>query len=200
MLITQQLDLDVPRMIQIALKNQTLVAECAGRLAPRSGDRLGQLTLVSDEMHALAAPARAWLDQHRIADAFCLAGESRVGLVVAVVPGQHGHAQAGCQLTRRGLVAQRAHCGRRRPDPGDAGIDDGLREIGVLGQESIAGMDRIRARSVRSRQDRGGLKVRTLERHYLVGRMSPPRARLVLGNERQTAYAELPAGARDTDH
>ena len=46
---------------------------------------------------------------------------------------------------RGGLVAHRPDRGRRRPDPADAGGDDRLGEVGVLGEEPEARVDRVGA-------------------------------------------------------
>jgi hypothetical protein len=43
--------------------------------------------------------------------------------------------------------------GRRRADPDQPRIDHGLRELGILGQEAIAGVDRLRAGRLRRRDD-----------------------------------------------
>ena len=43
------------------------------------------------------------------------------------------------------LVAERLDGGRRRADPGQPGVDDRLREVGVLGQEAVAGVHRVGA-------------------------------------------------------
>jgi hypothetical protein len=53
-------------------------------------------------------------------------------------------AQLG-QLFGLGLVAEHAQQFRRRPDEGDAGVDARLRQVGVLGQKPVAGMNRIHA-------------------------------------------------------
>ena len=45
-----------------------------------------------------------------------------------------------------GLVAGQVQHLRRRPDERDAGVRTGLRQVGVLRQESVAGVDRVRAR------------------------------------------------------
>ncbi|GAA2915607.1 hypothetical protein GCM10020221_09200 [Streptomyces thioluteus] len=46
-------------------------------------------------------------------------------------------------VTGRHLVAQVADGLRRRADPGQPGVDDGLRELGVLGEEAVTGVDRV---------------------------------------------------------
>jgi hypothetical protein len=49
-------------------------------------------------------------------------------------------ADPGRDGARRQLVAERADDPRRRADPGQPGVDDGLGEVRVLGQEAVAGV------------------------------------------------------------
>ena len=60
---------------------------------------------------------------------------------------------------RAGLVAgQRQHVGGRA-DEGDAGVGAGLGQRGVLREEAVAGVDRVRAGPHRGRDDRLGVEV-----------------------------------------
>jgi hypothetical protein len=59
------------------------------------------------------------------------------------VAGITGTPAAIATAPRAGLVAQRAHRLGGRPDEGDARRRAGVDEIGVLGQQAIARMDRI---------------------------------------------------------
>ena len=76
--VTQQLDLDVARPCQIFLEHEPVIAKGTGSLAPRAGDDLVEFPGIAENVHAFAATARAWLDQHRKADSFCLAQQLRV--------------------------------------------------------------------------------------------------------------------------
>ena len=69
----------------------------------------------------------------------------RVGvrLIVAVVAGDDRDAERCGKLPGGGLVTHRPDRRRRRADPADAGVQHGLREGGVLGEEAEAGMERV---------------------------------------------------------
>ena len=94
----------------------------------------------------LPPPPADRLDQHRIADLVGLLLEEFRLLHLAVIAGHHRH--AGFFHQRLGAVLQPhgADRRRRRTDEGDAGIDAGLREVGVLGQKAVTGMHAVGAR------------------------------------------------------
>ena len=52
-----------------------------------------------------------------------------------------------------GLVAERLDGRGRRADPDQPGVDDGLGEVGVLGEEAVARVHRVGARLLRDRDD-----------------------------------------------
>ena len=66
--VAEQLDLDVPRPLDVALAEDPLVAEGRLRLAPRGGERLVQLGRLAHDAHPAAAAARSRLDDEREAD------------------------------------------------------------------------------------------------------------------------------------
>ena len=61
--------------------------------------------------------------------------------------GNHGHPGRGHPPTRLHLVAHGPNRGRRRPHENQSRLHHGLREAGVLGQETIPGMDGLRSRA-----------------------------------------------------
>ena len=97
------------------------------------------------DLEAAAAAAEGRLDGDRQAvllgerddlvgagDRFGGAGHQRRAGPLGDVPGGH-------------LVAEVADRLRGRADPGQPGVDDGLGEVGVLGEEAVAGVDRVGA-------------------------------------------------------
>ena len=147
-------------------------ADCASRWAPASAAAKSSAPL--DQAHALAAAAGHRLDQHRIADlsaASC--GQPLGDLVVAVIAGHHRHAGLRHQRLGRVLRAHGADRRGRRPDEDQARRRAGLGEVGVLGQEAIAGMDRLGAGRSRRRDDR--VDVADSFRAPAAGRCAPPR-------------------------
>jgi len=61
----------------------------------------------------------------------------------SAVPGDLRCAGPLGDVSCRDLVTERADGVRRRSDPGQPGVDDSLGELGVLGEEAVAGMDSI---------------------------------------------------------
>ena len=68
-------------------------------------------------------------------------------------------ADAPGELAGRHLVAQHPDGLRRRPDPGQAGVEDGLGEVGVLGEEAVAGVDGVGAAAAGDVEQPGDVEV-----------------------------------------
>ena len=86
--VAEQLHLDVPRPVEIALEIDRIVAEPGLRLGLRQRQQLGQLGGVARQLHAAPAAAGRRLQQHRIADR----ARRRLGLAdVAHRLGRAGH-------------------------------------------------------------------------------------------------------------
>ena len=126
-----------------------------------------------DPAHALAAAAGHRLDQHRPADRRGLARQRARRLVVAEIAGRHRHAGLGHQPLGGVLQAHGADRGRRRADPDQAGGDHRLGEVGVLGEEAVARMDRLGAGLAAPR--RGSRRRSGSSRAPAAGRSAPPR-------------------------
>ena len=152
-----------------------------------------------DDVHSLAAAARARLDQHRQADPARLASEAPIGLVVAVISGESRHSDFCRQTARRGLVAERPHRRGRRSYPRDARLLDRVGEVRVLGQEAVARVDGVSPGGASGGQHGGRIEVGAQERNDFVRGTCPPRASLILGDQRQAFDPQLPARARDAD-
>ena len=108
-------------------------------------DRLAKLLLVLGHPDAApAAPGRR-LYHDRVADLPRRLDDlvGRSGLFRAW---HHGNVGLFGQQPRRGFVAHLLDSLGRRPDEDQPRIPAGRRETGVLGQETVAGMDRVSAR------------------------------------------------------
>ncbi len=145
-LVGDHLGLDVARLVQVALDEALAAAERGDGLAGGRVEQLGDLLERAGDLHAAAAAAERRLDGHGNA---VLLGEGHdlIGILHRIR--RTGH--QGC-FSPRGdvaggdLVAEVADGLRAGPDPDQTGVDDSLREVGVLGKESVAGVDRVRAR------------------------------------------------------
>ena len=130
-----------------------VVAESGLGLAPRAGQRLGEIVGAVDAPHALAAAAGARLDQHRIADLARLAGEQHQLLVFAVIARHHRHAGLFHQPLGGVLQPHGADRGGRRADEDQAGRRHLLDEVRIFRKEAVARMDRLRAGRLRRGDD-----------------------------------------------
>ena len=131
------------------LEVDRVVAERRLGLALRARERRLQLVLAVDEAHAAPAAARRRLQHHRVADArrrrLRRGRRGEPAAALAVVAGDDRHARGLHQRARRRLAAHRADRRGRRPDERRARGRARLGEVGVLGQEAVAGVDGVGA-------------------------------------------------------
>ena len=154
--------------------------------------------------HSAPAAAGDGLDHHRVADLFGDLDRLALGLDDPIAPRRDRHAG----FARRGpggiLVAHRAHRGRRRPDELDVAALADLGEVRVLGQESVAGMNRVDVADFRRADDAIDLQITVGARgradaDRFVGQLHVERIDVRLGVDRQRADAEFLAGANDAE-
>ena len=96
---------------------------------------------VVDLAHTLAAATGGCLDQHGIAHCLCEGARFLDGIDGAVGSGHGGNAHGRHGLAGNRLVAHLLDAFGRRADPDDVVLDAHACEIGILGQEAVAGMD-----------------------------------------------------------
>ncbi|MNL16637.1 hypothetical protein D3C87_1376890 [compost metagenome] len=126
---------------QVLLHQHLVVAEAGRCLALDRGQRGLEALARLHHAHALAAAARAGLDQHRVADAVGLAAQQRRVLILAVVAGHQRHGCLFHQLLGRALAAHGVDGRGRRADEDQPLGGARLRECLVLGQEAVARVD-----------------------------------------------------------
>ena len=90
----------------------------------------------------------------------------------------------------------------RRADEDEARVGARLREVGLLGEEAVAGMDGLRAGLLRRGEHLGGVEIalarrRGPEAHRLVARLHVQRVRVGVGKHRDRLDTERPRGPRD---
>ena len=155
-----------------------------------------------DPAHAFAAAAGHRLDQHRVADLVSFLLEEFRLLPIAVIARHDRHSGLLHQRLGAALEAHGAYRRRVRPDESNASIDTGLREIGVLRKETVAGVDAFRVRGARSgnqfvdAQIAVGRRRRT-DRMRLVAKPHMQCVRVGLGIDRDGAQAQPLGGAGD---
>ena len=162
------------RLCQVLLDVDRVVAEGGHRLRPRGGERMREVFLRARDLHAApAAPGRG-LDQHRIAD---LGGDlPGLGFVGdAALGARHaGDAEALCRALRLDLVAHGPDVLGLGADEGDVVRGQDLGKARVLGQEAVAGMDRVGAGDLAGRNQGRDVEIavaggRRPDAHALVG-------------------------------
>src|SRR6185312_299950 len=151
--VGQDLDLDVTRVLEVALDVDAVVGE--ELLAFAGGALEGLLEVVGRHRHAeaLAATAAGGLAGDRVT--------GFLGLLAGIVDGLGDLGRARDDRDAGGLhdLARprlRAHLFDRlgrRADPGDAGLSAGAGEVGVLGEEAVAGVDCLGAGILGGRDD-----------------------------------------------
>ena len=149
-LVGQALGLDVARLVEVLLDEALAAAEGADRLADRRLERVGDLLHRAGDLEAAAAAAEGRLDRDRQA---VLLGErdDLVGVLDRVLGAgsQRGAGLLG-DVPGLDLVAERVDGRGRRADPDQPGVEHGLGEVGVLGEEAVAGVHRVGAGPLRA--------------------------------------------------
>src|SRR2546422_1455981 len=172
--VAHDLNLDVPRPRQVLLEVDLVRPERRQRLLPREAERLAERLLVERDAHALPAPARRRLDDHREAD---LLGDLESRVRVFDRPGRardRRHLQLLSQLARRRLVPHLADLVAGRADERDVrGLDD-IGELGVLGEEPVTGVDGVGAGDFGGGDDARNVEItvagrRPADAHVVVG-------------------------------
>ena len=127
------------------LQEHPRVAERAVSLAHRGFESRGKLLERIDAAHSAPATTGDSLGEHGEPDVLGLRDEC-VDVVGRLGRSQHGNTCGDRVLLRRDLVPRHLESARIRPDEGDA-VRRGLRrEVGVLREEAVAGVDRVRTR------------------------------------------------------
>ena len=158
--VAEQLHLDVLGPLDELFEEHAAVAERTAGLAAGRFHRLGQFRRVADDPHAASAAAHRGLHDDRVRQLLReRLGGGHVGDGV-VAAGQHRDVGEPGELTGRRLVAERFQHFRPGADEGDAGLGARPRELGVLGQEPVPGVDRVDADVLREPDDAGDVEVR----------------------------------------
>jgi hypothetical protein len=180
----------VPRLVEILL-NETLAAtERGNRLACRGFEQLGYFFASPGDLEPAPAAAECRFDRDRQpVDVDELEHLLCAGHRVQR-PRRERSADLLGDVASGDLVAELLDGIRGWADPGDPGIDDGLRELRVLGEESVAGMDRVRTRDLG-----GGDQARDLEIRF--ARRRRPDADVVV---REANVERLAIGVRVHGH
>jgi hypothetical protein len=138
---------------QISLQQQPVVLEGSSGQTLRAGDCGAERGRLAHDVHAFAAAAGTGLDDERESEPLRMALKRFSALLLAVISGKRWHARLAHALLRRAFRAHSFDRRDRRPDEGDSRRLASRRELRVLRQKTIAGVDGVRARLFRGCED-----------------------------------------------
>jgi hypothetical protein len=162
--VAEHLDLDVAAVHDGALEDQLAAAERGLGLGAGRGDRGLQLGRRLTRRMPRPPPPAAALMSRGNPTWWASADQALVGLVGAVLKARDaGDAGGDHGALGGGLVAHRGDRGGARADEHEAGVDAGLRELGVLRQEAVAGVDRVGAGGPRGGDQALAVEVRVAD-------------------------------------
>ena len=201
-LVAQNLDLDVARVLDELLDEQPVVAKGGSGLRARPLEALAHLVGIPGDAHALAAAARRRLDHHRIADLLGDADRLVGVLEDAQIARHRGDARRRGHLLRGDLVAHRLDGTGVGADEGDALGLQPLGEGRTFRQEAVARMHRVGPGCLAGRHDGvdhevGLRRRRRPDAHRLVGHPHVQRVGVGIGVHGHGADAHGPGGLDD---
>ena len=153
-LVSQNLDFNVPGILQEFLHVNLRVAKSRASFGLGGLHRVEQRRFRVYHAHAATAAAARRLDDDGVANLFGnTLDEGRVGGQRALGTGHAGHTCLQHRLLGRDLVAQQANRLWRRANELETAFFDPLGKIGVLAQETVAGMNRLGVRHLSGRNN-----------------------------------------------
>ena len=203
-LVGEELDFDVAGALDEFFEIDLAGAKGARGLVAGGDEGGGQLGWRLDGAHALAAAAGCCLEHDGIADFFGDLEGFVGGCEAADRAGGARHAGTVGGGAGAGFRAELAHGGGGRADEGDAGGGAGFGEVGVLGKESVAGMNGVRVAVASDFEDAVAAEIgvdrgRGAEAIGLVGVEDVKRGAVGVGVDGYGRDAELTAGPDEAE-
>jgi hypothetical protein len=159
LLIADDLHLDVARPREVALHVDLVATEEGLGLALRRFHHGYDFVFAAHHLHTATAASVRGLDRDRVTEL----GTERLDLVGVLDEldraGHAWHAGVLGRDARRNLVAHDIDGAGWRADEGHALFGDGPSEVGVLGEEAVAGMHAVGARTLDGVEDGRGVQV-----------------------------------------
>ena len=141
-IVRNNLEFDVPRLLEKLLHVDLVIAEGCQRLGFGHADSARERCVRVDDAHAAPAAAAGCLDDHRIADVL---GDAQVLVHVGAqgtIRARHArHARSFHDLDRRDFVAHQTDGFRARSDINEPAFLDPFGKVCIFGQEPVARMD-----------------------------------------------------------
>ena len=137
-LVGEALGLDVARLVEELLHEALATSERGLGLTHRRLEGVGDLLLLAGDLQAATAATEGSLDRDRKA-VLLGEGDGLVGVLERVLgAGRERSAHLLGDVAGLDLVAEVLDRLGRRADPDEPGVDDGLGEVAVLGEEAVA--------------------------------------------------------------
>lgn len=151
---------DMLRVVDVFFDEDGIVAEGIACFAARFSEGFFQFLLLPDDPHSASAAAGTGLEDDRIADAPRLFQRHRNIFQSFLVVFDDRYSTGTCHFFRADFVAQLFHDFRIGADENDAFFPATTRELDVLREKTIAGMDRLYLVQLRDTQDLFDIEVR----------------------------------------
>ena len=203
-LVGENLQFDVLRIIQVALGVDRRVLEVCFRFAARRFERRFKLGVVVRDLQSLAAAAARSLKRERVAVTSCRAARVFEIFDRREAAGNDRHVGFLHRGPRTQLVPHRIDRVGVRPDPRQPGFDHASRERRVLGEEAVPGVNRLGAGAPRDLDEFVDVKVTERRRSRpdqvgFVGHAHVERVAIGFGVDRNGCNVHLACGSNDTD-
>ncbi len=143
--IGKDLHFHMPWPFEIFLDQHAVIAEGGKRLALCAGKLCRKVAFLPHDAHALAAATGRGFEQNGITDGLRLAAQPFFCLILPVIAGNDGNAGLRHQRFRFAFPAHGADCCGRRADENEPGSGAGFGEAGIFGEETVTGMNGLRA-------------------------------------------------------
>ena len=202
--VCHDLELYVMRVQDELLEVHLVVVKARARLGAGLLKEVLKLRGVKDAAHTAAATARRGLDEDGIADLLGNLGARFSVRHAAVGAGNHGHARALHELARGGLVAHLLDDLGRRAYEGNALGRATAGKVGVLGKETVTGVDGVAVGRLGDGENRVDVEValcggRRANAIGVLGKLHVQRLAVRLGVHHHGLDVELTARAEDAD-
>jgi len=202
--IAEDLNFDMARFVDIFFDIDVAIVECGGGFGLCHRDLLRKVVDIMDDAHSLSATAGDSFDDNWEPNG--LGDLSRFVGIFNNAIGTHDNGNSGRlhRILGAGLIAHRFDHFGFGTDEGKSGGVANVGKFGVLGEESVAGMNRFGASEMRGADDARDVEVtfasgwRT-DADGLIGKADMERMTIRLGINGDGFNAHLAAGADDTE-
>ena len=201
--IRKYLHLNVARSRDLPLQIERGRSESGGGLAGRTSPSGVEVLIAADNAHSLSAAAARRLEQNRIAD-LVRRGAGRGHIAQRLRTFGDRDIDVTRETAGRGLLAEETLHPRRWTDEHEPRIDHRLREVRILREEAVTGVDRVASRALGDLDDPRRVEVaiarrRRADRVRRVGGADVQRVAVDVAIDGDRAEAEVMAGPDDAE-